>query len=759
MDIENTGRDFESDIETGSSIDKVQTVADEIRAKARFEDDKVDYSLEARANAGTETFGELMAKRVERRTFLKGAAAVGALPVVAGAASTALTEGAAANSVDTLTFTPIAGSTADDIIVPTNYDWNTIIAWGDSLDGTTPSLTDAQILAGEHLSAEGAANQANQFGYNCDAAEFFALPTRSSAGTNSGLICVNHEFPTNSLLFDFGAEADPANTLDRRNYDGFSRFNVPLSYYEANPTAADFMKNTLGVTIAEIQKTGNEWSLVAGSPFNRRLTLDTVFRLSGPAARSELVSTNSSPSGQYVFGTYNNCAAGGTPYGTFLTCEENFDGAFGNFGALEARLGSSTSPEVIRWLEMHRRISPNFGSSGQSSLGLEGQNPRYDVNVEPKEAFRYGWVCEVDPYSPNSVPVKRTALGRFKHECATTITSSDNKLVVYMGDDARFEYVYKFVSNRDVVAGNLRANLGLLDDGTLYVAKFNDDGTGEWLAVDYDSQTALQTATIGDTGVATFRSQADVLVGTRIAGDILGATPMDRPEDVEANPTTGKCYICCTNNTRRTEEASIGTRQGREVEQSPNVPNPRFSNSFGHIVEITEAGGVNSATTFNWEIFLLGGDPASSEGRFLTQEEDLNDTPLQPGDTYYAGYADASTLAPIGSPDNICFDNGGNMFIITDGGQPTGNNNGTFAVPTEGANRGFLRQFMSSAVDSEVCGGEFTPDNTTLFLNIQHPGDGGTIGAATSDFPNGGGAEPRPSLIGVFRTDGGVVGS
>lgn len=727
-----------------------QRVAEELRSKARFEDENVDFALNDRANAGTPTFGELMATRIERRSFLKGATAVAALPIVGAALNTTSAE--AQGTTDTLSFAPITGSSEDEVVLPTGYGWNSILAWGDSLDGTTPALTSDQIRAGYHLGATGAANQANQFGYNCDAVEFFPLPVASSSGANSGLVCVNHEYPTSGLLFAFGEEADASNTLDVRNYaDG-------KEYFAANNDAAQFLMNMVGITVAEIEKSGNEWSLVGGSAFNRRITLETVFRLSGPAAGSDLVQTNLSPEGIYVKGTYNNCAAGGTPYGTYLTTEENFDQLFGNFSALEAAIGDSTDEDDIRTLEFHRRISP---SGGTSSLGLEAVDGRFDTAKEPREAFRFGWVSEINPYQPTSIPAKRTALGRFKHECATTITSSDGKLVVYMGDDARFEYVYKFVSAEDVSeTGGLGANLGLLDEGTLYVAKFNDDGTGEWLALDYDSSTELQNATIDGTSVAMFRDQADVLVGARMAGDVLGATPMDRPEDVEANPVTNKVYVACTNNTRRTEEAGEAERQGRMVDNGTNVQNPRYTNSWGHVVEITEAGDVNSATTFEWEIFMLCGDPEASGGRFLTQLDDTKEKPLQPGDTYFAGYTGAEDLPPIGAPDNLSFDNEGNLWIVTDGTQPTGLNNGCFAVPTEGENRGYLRQFMSGPVDCEVCGAEFTPDNTTLFLNIQHPGDGGTISNGTSDFPNfGSGEEPRPTLMGVYRTDGGVVGS
>ncbi|MEM9181999.1 MAG: alkaline phosphatase PhoX, partial [Pseudomonadota bacterium] len=369
---------------------------------------------------------------------------------------------------------------------------------------------------------------------------------------------------------------------------------------------------------------------------------------------------------------------------------------------------------------------------------------------EPKEAFRFGWIVEIDPYNPRSTPKKRTAMGRFKHECATTIEASSGPLVVYSGDDARMEYIFKFVT--EVHVSRVREeNEDLLDSGTLYAARLNDDGSGEWLALDWATQPVLQDV---------FADQAEVLIHSRYAADLLGATPMDRPEDVEANPVTKQVYVACTNNTRRTQEANARNFQGRELSTLPDIQNPRGPNRWGHIVEITEDGDDNASETFRWEIFMLAGDPMSTDGQFLTSLDDLQ-LPASQDTTYFAGYDDPTQVAAIGSPDNLNFDNFGNLWIVTDGSQPRGTNNGTFAVPTYGPNRGRLSQFASGPRDCEICGCEFTPDGQTLFLAIQHPGDGGSLEAPTSywprselfdpDFQDAAPVQPLPSLVAVVR--------
>ncbi len=724
----------------------IHAIADELRDRAQYEGDDVDRSLADRPEAGV-PFGVIMANRVERRSFLKGAGAVASLPLVGGAVGALGAKDAYAANGDSLDFEPIVGTANDEIIVPEGYEWYPIIEWGQSMSAFTPDLTNDDILAGRHLRPAGGRNQGSQFAYNVDAIEFFPLPTPDSDGRNNAILCTNHEFLSEQILFEFGPTADPANPLDIRNYP------TRKDYFAANPGAARFAINAVGISVLEIERKGGRWQLVQSSGFNQRITLNTPIRIAGPAAGNDFMKTSRNANGRVVRGTYNNCAAGATPWGTYLSAEENFEQPFGNFAALVSRLEAEGTDEAKKLLDMHSRISArsDFGDpSNPFDFGLQGLDERFDTDLEPNELFRFGWIVEVDPYDPAARPVKRTAMGRFKHEGAATIVAPDGRLVAYMGDDARFEYAYKFVTDRKVNTRNRRANRNLLDSGKLYVARYNDDGTGEWLLLDYDSQPALRDAKIPGTDIPRFANQAEVLINARRAADILGATPMDRPEDFEASPVTRKVYMALTNNTARTADGSA------------DASNPRINNRWGHVIEMIEDGNDNAATSFTWEIFMLCGDPVSGEGSFLSSKEDLNDInngTLSTGDTYYAGFPFADQLAPIGSPDNFGFDNDGNLWIITDGAQPTGVNNAAFAVPVEGPNRGYLRKFLSAVPGAEVCGGEFTPDNKTLFLGIQHPGDRGFIGAPISNFPSFvAGAEPRPTLIGVRRLDNRRVG-
>jgi hypothetical protein len=314
-----------------------------------------------------------------------------------------------------------------------------------------------------------------------------------------------------------------------------------------------------------------------------------------------------------------------------------------------------------------------------------------------------------------------------------------------MGDDDKFEYVYKFVSDGRFDPKNPAANRDLLDGGTLYVARLDASGRGEWLPLVFDPKGPLNAA-------AGFRDQGEVLIKARAASSLLGATPMDRAEDVEANPATGRIYVACTRNEQRSAAARRITYAGREVEAGTDAANPRGPNPFGHIVEIREAGDDHTAREFSWEVFLLGGDP--SGGRLIT---DL--TRVRQDSVYYAGYANADELSPVGSPDNIGFDRAGNLWMVTDGTQPRDANDGCWVCPTEGPQRGRLQQFMSGPVGAEICGCQFTPDSETLFLSIQHPGEGGTVAQPRSHWPDGPGTQPRSSVIAITREGGGTIGS
>ncbi len=728
--------------------------------------DQPDVSLLDRPGVG-EPYEKIFQRRLARRKFLKGSAGVAAGVAVGGALlpKEADAEGSRwwnrrfSRRDDTLRFTPIEGSTEDCVKLPDGYSHDIVIRWGDSLDRHSPSLRTEEIENGTLLSPGAGERQAKQFGYNCDAVEFFPLIPRTQI-SRTGMVCCNHEYTQPEMKYPgwplFGEQILDPDSNEIRPATSEETAARIRDFVIEHPEAVKVELAAHGISVVRVRRRRGHWSFRKSSRFNRRITAETPIEISGPAAGHPLLQTDGDPTGTVVKGTLNNCAGGQTPWGTYLSAEENVDQYFGNFAAFEER---ASTDEDFNVLDAHARLPL---PRSQSNRGWEYVETRFDVDVEPKEALRFGWVVELDPYRPNAPAKKRTAIGRFKHECATTILAKDNRCVVYSGDDARMEYVFKFVSkdSYDPEAPRSKA-MDLLDEGTLYAARFNEDGSGEWLPLIFGAGPLTP-----ENG---FDSQAEVLIKSRKAADLLGATPMDRPEDVEANPKSKKVYVALTNNTRRQNTDADGSRffQGREVDTFPEPANPRGPNRFGHIMEITEAGDDNAAETFTWEIFLLAGDPQTTVGNYFTDINEVtasinaagNTAPGQE-DVYFAGFDDPSEVAPIGSPDNIAFDNEGNLWIVTDGSQPRGTNNGGFAVPTEGPNRGKLRQFMSGPIDCEVCGAEFTPDNRTLWLNIQHPGGRfASFGNPTLENPSsfwpdswvgsGWKRQPRPSLIAV----------
>jgi secreted PhoX family phosphatase len=434
--------------------------------------------------------------------------------------------------------------------------------------------------------------------------------------------------------------------------------------------------------------------------------------IAGPAAGNGRLKTSADPSGRRVFGMINNCAGGVTPWGTWLTCEENFHGYF-----------SGKLPDGHPEARNYRR----YGVPGNFYAWGKFQN-RFDAAKEPNEANRFGWVVEIDPFDPNSIPKKRTALGRGKHEGAAGIINKEGHYVVYMGDDERFDYVYRFVSTGRVDRNNPRANRDILDDGILSVARFRADGAVDWLPLVHGHGPL--TAANG------FASQADVLIETRIAADLLGATKMDRPEDVEVNPATQKVYVILTNN---------GNRKPDQVDAA----NPRPSNSFGHFIEMIPPGGDHASPSFGWEILVKCGDPAvAAVGASFSSDTTRN------------GW--------FGMPDNLAFDGQGRLWVATDGNshKRTGRNDGLWGLETEGPMRGTSRHFYRVPNGAEMCGPAFTPDDETLFVAVQHPGEAESAGVPSTfeepatrwpdfkpDMP------PRPSVVAITRRGGGKIGS
>ena len=544
--------------------------------------------------------------------------------------------------------------------------------------------------------------QLMQFGYNNDYVGFTAL---NDEGTR-GLLCVNHEYTNEEVMFP---------GLGRQDRDGFNGMT---------PEIIDIEMAAHGGTVVEIEKeTTGQSRVVRNGKYNRRITpLNTKMTIDGPAAGHPRMRTNEDPEGMTVIGTLNNYAGGMTPWGTYLMAEENFHGYFWS-DVLDAdgKPDLSAQPEA--------RQMERYGVPGRW-YNWGTRYDRFNIDKEPNESNRFGWIVEVDPRDPDAMPVKHTALGQFRHEGAETRLAADGRLVIYSGDDNRFDYQYKYVSG-GVVTEDKAANSKLLSDGTLYVARFDEDGTVEWLPLIH-SQGPL-TAENG------FNDQGDVMIDTRLAADLLGATPMDRPEDAQPRGD-GSVYLMLTNNSLRRPD-------------DVNAANPRPENVFGHIIEVKEAGGDHGALTGTWSILVQCGDPTVAEvGAVWNPETSQN------------GWFSA--------PDNAAIDADGRLWISTDQGGnwgKTGKSDGLYALETKGEARGTSKLFFRCPVGGEMCGPYFTPDQETLFLAVQHPGTDGTRDLAgferdstfedpatrwpdfDPDMP------PRPAVVVVTKQGGGKI--
>jgi len=617
--------------------------------------------------------------RVSRRDVLKAALA-GMAGALAPTALQAMPSGSSSGS--TLGFAEIGRSLDERHHLPPGYVAQVVLRWGDPLFADAPAfvagLPDADA-------------QEKQFGYDNDFLSFFPLPAAGEA-TLRGLLCANHERCTAQLMWP----------------------GMTARTYRERMTAAHCAHEMAshGISVVEVRKEHGRWRTVLDSAYNRRITLrSTPIALSGPAAGHPRMRTAQDPEGRRVIGTLNNCAGGVTPWGTLLTCEENlhlyFSGEPGGHAEADAR----------KRYRVHGRALYVWGRHFE----------RFDLQRTPNEPNRFGWVVEIDPYAPRSTPVKRTALGRFKHEGATSAVSHDGRVAIYMGDDERFEYLYKFVTAARWQPQAPEANRDLLDRGTLYVARFDADARMHWLPLVYGEGPLTQANG--------FQSQADVVIEARRAADLVGATSMDRPEDVETHPSTGAVYVVLTNNTART---------GAQT----NPANPRPNNRWGHIIEIVppRVNGApdHTATECAWEFFMLAGDPSDS---------------LQ--SARYAGPVSASGW--LACPDNIAFDPRGRIWIATDGqDHAAGFADSLYAADTSGPGRGSTRLFFNAPRGAEVCGPCFTADGSTLLLAIQHPGD---ERASHYDSPSTRWPDfkpdmpPRPAVIAIFKEDGKEIGS
>ncbi len=661
------------------------TERDDNRTRSQRAETSQDIGVNASVNP---TIGDIIAERFSRRDLMKGALGVAAIAATTGmAASTrALAEGPASPLVSRFRFDEIEARVEQDHAVANGYDADVLIRWGDAVLPGAPAFDPV---------AQSADAQRKQFGYNNDFLGYFPIPGATN-GSAHGLLVVNHEYTSEELMFPGVGRQDTKSA-------NFAKMTPELAAIEA---AAH------GGSVIEIRRENGKWSVVPNSKYARRIDATTPIEISGPAAGHARLQTKDDPSGKRVLGMMNNCAGGVTPWGTWLTCEENFHGYF--WGKLDEQQAEARN---------HKR----YGVPGNWMVWGK-YTDRFDLAKEPTEPNRFGWIVEIDPFDPLSTPKKRTALGRFKHEGAAGIINKDGRYIVYTGDDERFDYVYRFVTEARVDLANPKANADILDKGTLSVARYDADGKVTWLPLVFGSGPL--TVENG------FNSQADVLIETRRASDLLGATKMDRPEDVEANPTTNKVYVVLTNNNRRKSD-------------QVDAANPRADNRFGHLIEMIPPDGDHAADAFRWEILVRCGDPSVADV----------------GATFSS---DTTRNGWFGMPDNIAFDADGRLWVATDGnaGAVTGRADGIWGVETEGAARGTSRHFYRVPVGAEMCGPCFTPDGETLFVAVQHPGEADDDNGPAATFENPStrwpdfkpDMPPRPSVVAITRKGGGKIG-
>ena len=638
-------------------------------------------------------FPDVAAGALSRRALLGAGAATGLALTLAGPVA-AKPGQPAAGSLAFEAISPVAAG-VDALTVPPGYAWDALVRWGDPIVKGAPAF---DVLA------QTEASQATQFGYNCDYLDL--IPLDGDRGTRAVLVA-NHEYTNENIMF-------PPTT---------------------DPAQADADKRTAiaahGLSVVSLKRSrpGRPWRMDPSRKLNRRITGMTRFLVDGPVAGHDLLKTQDDPSGTVVLGTFNNCSGGTTPWGTVLSGEENFNQYFvAGATPQNARYGiaSTVAADNRQWWT----VEPRF----------DARTPGYENEVN-----RFGWVVEIDPMDPDSTPVKHTALGRFKHEAATIRISPSGHVVAYSGDDERFDYIYKFVSRRTYDdSGTLaarRRNMTLLSEGDLYVAQFTGDspaaeitgtgavpsdgafdGSGTWLPLVQNGQSKVPGMSV-----------AEVLVFTRLAGDAVGATKMDRPEDVEVHPTTGAVYAALTNNTQR---GVAGSGRRAPVDEA----NPRTGNRDGYVLELVEAGNDPTRTTFSWNLLLVCG-PANTAG------------------TYFGGYQ--GPVSPISCPDNVAFDSAGNLWISTDGQPGTIQlSDALHKVTLTGPERGRVEQFLAVPRDAETCGPVIHDRDDMVFVCVQHPGENGTWAAQRSYFPDylapgtqadGAWGGPRPSVAQVYR--------
>lgn len=595
-----------------------------------------------------------------RRRFLRSTVVGGSVALLSQVTPWARGVAAISEAVSQalLEFTPVGADTGNTVILPRGFSWYVVGSWGDPLWTKTSPF--------DPVTRGNAESQALSLGDNNDGMELFEKNGRV-------LLAVNNESLNPEVLF------------------GNRRSRLP-------ETADDVHKGmaAVGVSLFEIARQPIRWGIVKDSPANRRVTAVTEMEITGPASGHEDMKTSYDPSGKLARGSWSNCGSGKTPWGTYLTCEENFDLVFGNENRVEP------TAAMKRY---------GVGYSRICGYGWTKVDSRFDVGAEPNEANRVGYVVEINPGDPASVPRKRTALGRLKHENAEVILTEDGRVVVYMGDDEAGEFLYRFISRDSHEPGNH----DVLDSGQLSVARFYDNGRGEWLPLEPES-----------TGMPL----AEICIFTRIAASKVQATTLDRPEWIAAHPGRAEVYCALTNNPGR------GLRPNWGGDATPvGGPNPRRKNQYGQIVRWRPDGSDHTSREFHWDLFVMAGNPARH-------------------DDVYGGSSNISVDNMFNSPDGMAFDSRGGLWIQTDGKDSNtgdfegqGNNQMLMADPGDGT----IKRFLAGPQGAEITGLCWSPDKKTMFVGIQHP---------KGKFPPGGSGDtlPRSSIVAIERDDGGDIG-
>ena len=747
----------------------------------------IESNEEPSSTSGLITFGDVVNETIRRRAILKGGigmAATGLLAACGGGSNGDITGEPAPAVVETpetpaatsrLNFDAVSTSDADLVSVPEGHTARVLYAYGDPLsetlapfanDGSEPG-SEFDFRAGDHH----------------DGMYFFGLDANGNLDRNAsdrGILCVNHENITQALMHT----------------------NGPTSDADGNRLVADEVRKEQrahGVACFEIARdaTTGQFNVVTNSPFNRRITTLTPTIMTGPAAGSDLLVTRFSPSGTTGRGTVNNCANGFTPWGTYLTCEENYDLYFRDDRNLDR---SNSNPETLGFANFLAGIGVrvpgglfDWATLAGDSSEIDDEFARFNVTptgADATEDFRnegnqYGYVVEIDPLDPNAAPRKRTALGRFAHEGVWPANQVEGQPVVfYMGDDDQLQYIYKFVSDEVFTgpqAGETPLDTGdrFMNSGTLYAANFSvssdGDQVGQWIPLTVDNPALITASSQGRQFEGLFDSLDSIIVHARAAAFSVGATPMDRPEWGAVNPLNGEVYFTLTNNSDRRDfddsdpVAQAAGDQGSRDEVTEFladrefgvVPaNPRGPNSDGHIIRLREGGDDPTAETFDWEIMLFGAA--------------VEDGP----ENNISGLVDDNEFTDC---DGLFFDPSGLLWIQTDGGQPRGNNQMLLADPgivgdggiTPDNNANNLRRFLVGPIDCEITGIDITADRRTLFVNIQHPGDDAEVDDAgiftfNGNWPNDSRdaselgsptTRPRSATVVITRDDGGVLGS